>query len=250
MESLQDSTPDYPERIMPQEDYHLRMDIDVLNSINPYLQRKSDLPLSSCCVDGDLDRVTTAAFGQRGLVNMSVNIFGGLFQVGDERWHQKVSKEDAWKGGAVDIDTYEGRYEWQDEKVSVYFSFDKAHNVTWNFPRKFADKNQFSKYRDAIIEGLSPVGDFSKDVTYFLSGHSECNHDPNPLNYWHMEIASIIDSNPVEYIVKDNSNYQKMALRAMIEAIRVFASLRLPTDIPRIPEICYINKRPLSYSNL
>lgn len=232
---------EYPERILPRSCYCSKITLSDLEGKNLYLQRKCFLPEDQCCVDGDRNNVTPAAFGNSGLYNMSVNLLGGLFIIGDEKWYQYVTEKDNWETGEIDIRLYEGRYQLQDINTSVYFKFDIANNLHWQFPRCFNDQNQFNKYEEAIVKGMSNKS-FTKGATYFLKAHSECEHSPNCLNYWHLEVKSVIDSLPPEEIIGNNKNYQKNALRGMIEVLRKNSSLNPPTSIGTISEKIYIKE--------
>lgn len=230
---------EYPERLLPHNNYVVRMDRSGLTEIDPYLQRKSFLPIEECCVEGNQDCVTTRAFGQSGLYNMSVNILGGLFEVGDEKWHQAVGKEDEWNGGDVDIRKYKERYESRDVTASVYFKFRIADGLKWTFPRRFNTIQERNSYEKAIEGGLSDSETFVKTVDYLLKTHSECHHSPNMLNYWHMEIKTIIDRKPEEVVDANDKKYQKKAVRGMIEVLRPHCTLRPPHDSPILPEDVY-----------
>lgn len=230
---------EYPLRLLPSDSYVLRIDRDLLMANNPYLQRKCYHPEEECCVDGDRNRLTVKAFGSSGLNNMSVNILGALFKIGDEIWYQKVTDEDVWKGGNVTIEDYEGRYEPQDVQNCVYFKFDKANSLNWTFPRTFKSVEERDMYEAAIVEGMS-TGNFSGKTPYTLKAHSECHHAPNVLNYWHAEIKSIIDSNPTEEVSANDKNYKKKALRGMIEKLRPYGTLNPPSNIIDLPKDLYV----------
>lgn len=230
---------EYPERLLPKNCYCSKIETTRLLGKNLYLQRKCFLPESQCCVDGDRNNVTPAAFGDTGLSRMSVNLIGGLFLIGDEKWYQNVTENDNWKEGDIDIKLYEGKYEIQDISTSIYFKLDIANSLHWQFPRFFNDNCQYVKYKDAIIKGMSDNFTFSKAVQYQLKVHSECHHSPHCLNYWHMEVRSIIDSIPPEEI-KGKNKREKEALRGMIEVLRKHSSLNPPSLINIISEDVYI----------
>lgn len=230
---------DYPLRLLPSRHYIMITDRARLKSIDPYLQRKCFKPKEECCVEGDHNKVTAAAFGSSGLNNMSVNLLGGLFRIGDEKWHQNVSDADNWTGGDVYIQQYEGRYEYQDIQASVYFKYSIADSLTWDFPRCFNSEEERDVYEAAIVDGMTEGAQFSKKTSYKLKAHSECHHSPNNLNYWHMEIRSIIDAKPPEEVDSNKKNYQKKALRAMVESLRAYSTLNPPKDIVPLPKELY-----------
>lgn len=235
-ECLQKMMSEYPEHILPRACYRKRMDPEELNQPRVYLQRKCYADRSECCENNDPDRVTTAAFGRTGLHHMSVNLLGGLFGPGDELWYQDVGEEDIWNGGDVELSTYSAKYREDPIQASVYFQFNKAHNLTWTFPRSFDSQKQHDRYADAIVSGMS--GSFSKDQSYDLRCSAKCEHSPSVLNYWHFEVVGKIDSVPAEEIYGKNSS-QKRAMRMMIEALRPFSTLSYPTDCLSLPENFY-----------
>lgn len=100
---------EYPERLLPKPNYCAQMARRELSGINPFLQRRCTCSADMCCVNGDQMRVTREAFGKIGLTRMSVNLLGGLFEIGDERWLQKMGDEDVWKGDEVNIIDYEAQ---------------------------------------------------------------------------------------------------------------------------------------------
>lgn len=229
----------YPQRLLPKSNYRSCMSRTDLKDVNPLLQRKCNMPFEKCCVDNDPDNVTRAAFGEVGLAGMSVNVLGGLFLSGDERWQQNVSKDEEWTSGDVDLKMYEGKYELRDVEASVYFNFASADEMTWTFPRVFPDKAQHDKYKAAIIEGMSGVSVFSKKTPYVLNAHAECHHKPTVLNYWHVEVKSYIDSIPPEEITNSGSSYRKKALNQMVETLRVKSTLNPPESVPEISMSIY-----------
>lgn len=233
-------TPEYPIRLIPRQNFRSEMDRSQLQQINPWLQRKCFCAESECCVEGDKNRVTRKAFGDSGLYKMSVNILGGLFEIGDEKWHQLVGEEDNWTEGEVDMEKYEDKYCLKDITTSIYFNFNSADTLDWQFPRRFNDKDEFDACKEAIISGMSEEPTFSKKQEFTLKGHSECYHTPNCLNYWHVEVRSIIDSMPPTEIADNKQNYKKRALRNMIEVLRKLCTLNPPKAYCLLPETLYV----------
>lgn len=233
--------PEYPIRLLPQAAYTPRMNRNRLIDIDPYLQRKSFLAMKDCCFDDNPDNVTPAAFGNSGLYRMSVNILGGLFRIGDEIWHQSLCEEDVWNGGEVDMQRFEDRYEPRKIEASVYFKFSSANDIQWTFPKRFGSKDERNEWEEAIVDGLTDKEIFEKETEYQIKAHSECHHNPNMLNYWHMEIKSIIDRKPEEEIADTKQKFKKKALRGMIEILRPNSSLRPPSNIPSLPEDLYFS---------
>ncbi|MCM1143037.1 MAG: hypothetical protein NC453_31105 [Muribaculum sp.] len=145
-------------------------------------------------------RVTREAFGKVGLTRMSVNILGGLFEIGDEVWLQKMGEDDNWTDQPIDLSDYVGRYEYLGSAVSIYFQFAAADMLQWQFPRMFDSQGQYDQYRDAIVSELGEPASFAKGTQYQLKAHAECHHAPTSLNYWHLEVKTIVDSIPPEEI--------------------------------------------------
>lgn len=231
---------DYPSRILPRKEFVKQIGRETLKAIDPVLQRKCDVPIEECCVNGDLNHVTVAAFGQRGLAKMSVNLLGGEFIVGDENWHQNLGRTASWDGKDVALKNYEGRYEFKKAHASVYFRFETADELKWPFPRKFPNLQEFKKNVSAVIEGMKDEKDFSSANEYMLQAHAECHHDPTFLNYWHAEIRSFIDNERREEVLNDSSRYKQALLNGMIDRLRSKSTLRVPETIPQIPTAVYL----------
>lgn len=232
---VREEEPKYPCCILPSTDYVREIDVQSLIDLHAYVQRKSGRPEKECL--GDSGKVTPAAFGIKGLAGMSVNILGGNFLVGHERWHQSGNGTKYWDETAVDISGYEGCYSFDVESASVYLEIGKIHGLHWKFPRTFENQAAFDKQRDSIIEGYTES--FRKTQLYKMQAHCNFEHRATFLNYWHGELHTIIESNPNEDLSKDSGAYRKSALHNFIETIRDYASLQPPVPLPQIPENSY-----------
>lgn len=229
---------EYPDRLIPKPGYKQKMQREDLGGCGLHLQRRCDPAKVFLSVGDGPAVVTPAAFGEVGLAGMSVNILGGLAEIEDIRWRQTEGAMEPWDGRKVEISDFNGCYHLTDAGGAVYFQYDDADGMTWQFPRQFPEKATFDKFKDAIVGEL---GQFSKKTEYTLNAHAECHHAPCNLNFWHVEVRSFIDSKPLVEIEGSKSAYQKKALRGMVESLRVKATYTPPDYVAKIPSDIYMS---------
>lgn len=236
--------PVFPLQIISDPCYNHSMDLSHLCDLNVCLQRACCSSFDECCKDGNPDSVFPEAFGPiKTVKKMSVNLLGGYFVVGHERWSIKKPACDEWRGGEVNHLELQKVITFTDEAYpSVYFRYSIANSIKWTFPRTFPDQATFDKQRDKIIEEYEQGARFSKNETYHMKAHTSCLHVPTQMNYWHCEVHSFIEENPEDQDVDRDKGYRGMALRGMVEILRKECTLRVPKaeDIPRIPEALYL----------
>lgn len=196
--------PDYPDVIISNPDYKLRMDINSLLAKYPKL-------LVVRCVDGNEDdyfiqtengeRVLTERVFKNSMANLSMNLAGGLFDT-DCNAHLRflpATKEAAeeWNGEEVPSELYstEESFHFYEKCFGLCFYVSEIHERTFPFYRHFESKQERDKYemetRAAVTEKEMSydahfVAEFiSKRENVEVRPRLKVNHVPTKVNYWH-----------------------------------------------------------------
>lgn len=230
----------YPWHILPQSNYKASMEDKDLLNLDVILQRKCFCNLEECLhpLTGE---ILPVAFGKKdSLKQLSLNILGGCFLLGDEKWHPKDCENDAWQKCPEEFDQIKDSVGYFENYPSLYFSFSKADSIQFSLPRRFGNKALFDSQKDKIIKGYEEGEKFDSNKDYFFKVTIKCHHVPNKANYWHAQAHTLIHTNPEEDVNATKKKYQGDALRIMVENLIPISSISIPKEIPSIPKSLYI----------
>ncbi len=225
----------YPKEILPQPDY-----IPVMNMKNLLLEYPG-LAVSRR-VDGNKEDAFIVFNGHSQLredkigqvLNMSLNLLGGLFDNGRHLcYHPRQDVRD-WEGEEVRPDELDGKYE---VTPSCFPVFLMAKDI---FDYPFSVPYFFQKEKDALVFITSvPESDierkytdkFSKQEPVIIRTHAVLRHAPTNFNYWHCVLDSYPSLSATEEIKSADKNSLKRIVRMLrADLLQNFLKESLPVD--------------------
>lgn len=192
---------DYPESIIPKENFSNEIDFDLLlaSNKNIYLLRRSDKSLEQTFqLLGGNYLLRLDAISNERLPKLSLNLLGAFFK----KEHLKYIVAHNKPGGSKWLNNKKVSFKkfFKDYKVSevgceIYLHANNIDGKTFPFPFPYSKDNArvVREFEKAVGGGvLEPVKDPADPAKlyYMVSGTIKLVHDPLVLNYWHVEMIS------------------------------------------------------------
>ena len=242
MEEKVEDIPEYPLCILPQPKYKDLMDEAELwaKANGLQIQRR-------CAENVDRSVLTPDIFGDN-LAEMSVNLLGGAFMPEYVKFTPK-----GVKSLSAHI-LFEGPYTYTPDADGVYISIPDIHGCTFPSARKFPNQQEYEKVKGAIEEeprdsdklrlmaAFQKRKGFTKNTEYEVSYRISVMHRPTNANYWHCQIEIAPACEDGKTVNKENSEWQKNALRALTSFLVAYASFEHKNPIPSVKAEWYIKE--------
>ena len=235
----------YPHIILPKIFYKNELSIDDLVQNNTvYVLRRSNLPIDETfktCIDGQTILNDDSIDDVR-LVNLSVNLMGGLFNKSHSVFVPEKSGTYRWNGNKIYLYEYLENYRVEKDKGIIFIKINEFHNETIPYKLKF-DTNihkELTNFAKTFGSSRIILNTAPNDIE--LLGKMYFQHDPINLNYWHVELKI---ENYKEILEKAKRPSDKKLLE------QYFTNILKVNAAPSIEEVCKINKKHyLSYKQL
>ena len=226
----------YPECILPRAAYKLDMNMPVVLDAEPevIIQRRCDKSFEECCKDGNPEDVRLEAFGEY-LYCMSVNLLGGLFELGHVRWKTTGAGAKYWKTREdIKLDDYKESCVPHPYGHALYFNASQLEGINFDVPYVVKDKGLRKKFGKAIKAAFEGKGErFEATI--------RIKHAPTKLNYWHVEVwQNVENGEEVTSVKKTSPEWKEKTIESFCSRMRDLATLREPTTYSTIAESYYV----------
>ena len=218
----------YPASIMPRGDYVFALDVDALNEQlqSVYMVRRLEgQPYHMLGEEKVLDDEAIP----EDVIDWSVCLLGGKFQVEDLRWRQFGEGASPWKGEDVKLEDFEGYYELKDNMTPLYLAMGKFHNVYVPYQRNFGSVQDVLRYHEKTGElSNQEIEGWDKVSSLECQEHVTVVHAPNKLNYWHM----MIQVRPLDMEAPIDRNKKGALKRNVRAALHLYISNTVTLEHP------------------
>lgn len=195
----------YPEEIVSRSTYKEKIPIDALNTEEYCVTRRIDGKIADN-VDILNGRPVLDPDCMGNIVEMSVNLLGGLFLPEHTLWVQEGEGKHPWDGERdVRIEDYPDCYRLHDGEF-VFYKASLLHQAEYPNEYQLENKSQYKAYHDALKKTIDKA--FTEGVTTNISVTLVLDSDPSNLNYWHFVTRTILTGTTVE--LKNASSYRKL----------------------------------------
>lgn len=191
---------DYPESILPKEDFFREIDFDLLlaSNKNIYMLRRSEKSFENTFkkVGKDYYLRIDAVQNQR-LPKLSINLLGTFFKKEYLKYNVPHNKPGGakWLGHSVVFKNFFNDYSVVDVGCEIYLHANNIDGKTFPYSYPYSkDSAKIVSEFEKIVGGgaLAPIKD-PNDPTksyYPVFGTIKIIHDPLILNYWHAEMIT------------------------------------------------------------
>lgn len=218
----------YPVSIMPQEDYVPVLDVDALNKRLQSVYMARRLEGRPYHIIGGEKVLDDEAISED-VIDWSVCLLGGKFQVEDLRWRQLGEGASSWTGESVKFEDFEGYYELRDNMTPLYLNMRKFHDVYVPYQRRFGNMNDILSYREKTGEPSElELEKWDKTSPLECQEHITVVHAPNKLNYWHM----MIQVRPLDMERPIDRNKKGALKRSIRNALHLYISNTVTLEQP------------------
>lgn len=224
-----EKTERYPESIMPQNNYMTALDVDALNSQLQAVYMARRLEGQPYHIMGGEKILDDEAISED-VIDWSVCLLGGKFQVEDLKWRQLGEATVSWKGENVKLEDFSGCYELKEDITPLYLEMRKFHNVSVPYQRQFGSKQDVLKYQSKTGEPSNEeIESWDKVSPLKCREIITVTHAPNKLNYWHM----MVQARPLDMEYPINRNKKGTLKKNVRSALRLYilnsVTLNCPT---------------------
>ena len=196
---------EYPEEIVCRSAYKEKIPFDTFNAnefcvtrrIDGMIADNIDMQNGKPVLDPDCLGV---------IVQMSVNLLGGLFLPEHTLWVQEGEGKKPWNGQTeVSLKDYPDCYRLHDGEY-VYYRTSVLHRANYPNAYQLENKNQYKAYHDVLKKTIDEA--FKEGVSTKISVTLMLDSDPTNLNYWHFVMRTLLSGTTVE--LKNENSYRKM----------------------------------------
>ncbi len=195
----------YPEEIVSRSVYKEKIPIEDLNAEEYCVTRRisgkvtDNIDMQNGRAVLDLDCVGT-------IVQMSVNLLGGLFLPEHTLWIQEGEGKKPWDGHTeVRLEDFPDCYKSHDGEY-VFYKAALLHHAEYPNNYQLENKDQYKAYHKALKKNIDKA--FEEGVTTQISVKLMLDSDPTNLNYWHFLMRTFLTGTTVE--LKNEGSYRKM----------------------------------------
>lgn len=195
----------YPEEIVSRPVYKEKIPIEALNAEEYCVTRRingnvaDNIDMQNGRPVLDLDCLGT-------IVQMSVNLLGGLFLPEHTLWIQEGEGKKPWNGQMeVCLEDFSDCYKYHDGEY-VFYKAALLHHAEYPNDYQLENKDQYKAYHKALQKNIDKA--FEEGVTTRISVTLMLDSDPTNLNYWHFLMRTLLTGTTVE--LRNDGSYRKM----------------------------------------
>ena len=207
----------YPEDILPKSSYIMSMDIDELINDNGFvvLSRRIDKDIEECEMFNGKRMIEAEEFYDN-IVNMSLNIHGGNFNIRHIPFRQIKPGTNNWNGKDIDMNQFSQCYEYKEVCFPIFLKSTDIHNITLPYHKTFSKEKDYRDTQNLINRYLEP---FKPDTEYILNATVKLRHVPTMLNYWHAELTVLPEDTPEKPLDNKKSAWKKNLFHSISEDV-------------------------------
>jgi hypothetical protein len=173
----------YPTSIIPKSFYKRIINFDALYKRNYFIVivRRSDKSVEETFYE-DFDTLKGGLFTKSQVSGFSMNLLGQEYKIPYLKFRQKGKAIELWNGEvSIDIMEFENDIdEIKSDFCPIFYKFKELHNLSIPYGRT-KDKSF-----DKVIKSFGIAREIHNNK-YQLNAFTKINHQPNMLNYWHVE---------------------------------------------------------------
>ena len=140
------------------------------------------------------------------IVEMSVNLLGGLFMPEHTLWVQEGEGKKPWDGQKdVRLEDFPDCYRRHDGEY-VFYRAALLHHANYPNDYQLENKDQYKAYHKALQEIINKA--FVKGVATSIPVTLMLDSDPSYLNYWHFIVRTFLSGTTVE--LRNEGSYRKL----------------------------------------
>lgn len=225
----------YPKEIVSRSAYKQSIPIDGLKTEDFCVTRR---------IEGKLSEKTETFNGRAildpdclgNIVEMSVNLLGGVFLPAHTLWIQDGEGKKPWDGVTdVEIENYEGCYH-EHTGDYVFYRASLLHNAIYPHDYELKSKEQYKAYHQTL--GKKIEREFKAGETTRISVTLSLRSDPTFLNYWHFIVVMTLTGTSSE--LKNANSYRQLVYSHILN--HLLCHEYQPEDLTcgEIPENLYL----------